>query len=171
MGQEFLQSSSGLTNSPSDNPSFLREPEEVSRLGVLALRSHPSLVIWCSGNELAWEGRIPVDERHLNIKMLKGIVRELDPARPFFPTSPSGPRFNFSLADVGKGVHHDIHRPWSYLGDGAHYEEFNVDDSLFRSETGAPSASRWEAIHRYAGGYAVWPPKRDNPYSLHRGSW
>ncbi len=169
--QEFLQSSSGLTNSPPDNPPFLRKLEEVSRVGVLALRSHPSLVIWCGGNELAWEGHVPVDERHLNIKMLKGVVQELDATRQFFPTSPSGPRFNFSLADVGKGVHHDIHGPWNYLGDGAHYEEFNRDDSQFRSETGAPGASRWEAIQRYAGNCDVWPPKKDNPYWLHRGSW
>ena len=169
--QEFLQSSSGLTNSPPDNPEFLRELEEISRAGVLQLRSHPSLIVWCGGNELAWEGRVPVDERHLNIKMLKGIVQELDPARQFYPTSPSGPRFSLSLPDVGKGVHHDIHGPWIYRGDGAHYEEFNRDDSLFRSETGAPGASRWEAIRRYAGDLAVWPPKKDNPYWLHRGSW
>ncbi len=169
--QEFLQSSSGLTNSPPEDPAFLEQLDAVSRVGVLQLRSHPSLVAWCGGNELAWEGPIPVDERHLNIKRLKGIVQELDPNRQFFPTSPSGPRFSVALQEIGQGVHHDVHGPWQYLGDDAHYALFNRDDALLRSETGAPGASRRETIDRYAGDWSVWPPTNTNPYWLHRGAW
>ena len=118
-----------------------------------------------------WEGRLPVDERHLNIKLLKGIVQELDPGRQFFPASPSGPRFMVSLKEIGQGVHHDVHGPWGYMGEGAHYELFNRDDALLRSETGAAGASRRETIERHAGDFAVWPPTKANPYWVHRGSW
>lgn len=169
--QEFLQSSSGLTNSPPENPKFLDDLEAVSRHGILQLRSHPSLVLWCGGNELAWEGPLPVDERHLNIRRLKRLVQAMDPSRQFWPTSPSGPRSHVSPADIGKGLHHDVHGPWKYLGPIDHYTLFNADDALFRSETGAPGTSRWATIRRYAGSHPVWPPSKDNPYWLHRGSW
>ena len=169
--QEFLQSSSGLTNSPPEDPEFVEQLDAVSRVGILRLRSHPSLVVWCGGNELMWEGRRPVDERHLNIQRLKRLVQELDPGRQFFPTSPSGPRFMVSLDDIGRGVHHDVHGPWGYSGDGAHYTLFNRDDAQLRSETGAAGAARRESIERYAGHFAVWPPTKANPYWLHRGAW
>ena len=169
--QEFLQSSSGLTNSPPDNPEFLEQLEAVSRTGVIQLRSHPSLAVWCGGNELMWEGYRPVDEGHLNIKRLQALVRELDGDRQFFPASPSGPRFNVSMEDIGRGLHHDVHGPWDYSGDGTHYGLFNQDDAQFRSETGTPGAAREQALRGYADGLPVWPPTKANPYWVHRGAW
>ncbi|MCQ6561354.1 glycoside hydrolase family 2 protein [Paenibacillus mendelii] len=169
--QEFLQSSSGLTNLPPVIPELLKDLETVSRIAIKEKRSHPSLAIWCGGNELMWDGFIPVDERHINIGMLQKIVRELDPSRYFLPSSASGPKFLASEEDFGKGLHHDVHGPWLYLGENTHYRFYNNDDSLLRSETGTPGVSRAEILRSFAGQHEVWPPTSDNPLWVHRGSW
>lgn len=169
--QEFPQSSSGINNEPPVDPVFLAELEIVARIAVREKRSHPSLILWCGGNELMREGFTPVDDRQPNIAMLKRIVRELDPKRFFLPASASGPKFCASEEDFGKGLHHDVHGPWIYLGDKKHYSFYNGDDSLLRSETGTASTSRITMLRKYAGKCSIWPPTRDNPYWTHRGSW
>lgn len=169
--QEFLQSSSGLNNCPPDNAAFLAKLGEVSRIAIAEKRSHPSLAIWCGGNELMWEKLRPVDERHGNIAMLHELVAELDTGRLFLPTSASGPRFNASEEEFGKGVHHDVHGPWLYLGEERHYRFFNGNDSLLQSEAGTPGASRVELLRKWAGSLSPWPPTKHNAYWLHRGAW
>ncbi|QGQ98314.1 hypothetical protein EHS13_27235 [Paenibacillus psychroresistens] len=169
--QEFLQSSSGIDNNPPDDPTFLQSLREIATIAILEKRAHPSLTVWCGGNELMWSGFIPVNETHVNIAMLKGLVNELDPSRYFLPASASGPSFCAVEADFGKGLHHDVHGPWVYLGDGQHYGFFNQDDALLRSETGSPGIARLELLEKYKDRYSVWPPNKTNPYWTHRGSW
>lgn len=168
--QELLQSSSGINNTPPDDPKFLNDLEQVAIFAIKEKRSHPSLVIWCGGNELMWEGFKPVDERHANIARLKKVVEEHDPDRGFLPTSASGPSFNANVEHMGNGLHHDVHGPWLYL-EGDHYEFFNNDDSLLLSEMGTPGISRAENIEKYAIGCSAWPPTKENPYWVHRGAW
>ncbi|SFS57809.1 glycoside hydrolase family 2 TIM barrel-domain containing protein [Paenibacillus sp. BC26] len=169
--QEFLQSSSGLNNCPPDNAVFLKELARVSRAAVIEKRSHPSLMAWCGGNELMWENFSPIDERHGNIAMLKKLVEELDPGRAFFPSSASGPRFGATEEEFDKGLHHDVHGPWLYLGEENHYRFFNHNDSLVQTETGTPGTSRVERIRGLADRMSSWPPTRENAYWLHRGAW
>ncbi|GBF73414.1 glycoside hydrolase [Paenibacillus sp. 598K] len=168
--QEFLQSSSGINNTPPDDPRFLDELEQVASHAIKEKRAHPSLVIWCGGNELMWEGFKPVDERHANIARLEKIVAALDPGRIFLPTSASGPRFTADIRQMGKGLHHDVHGPWVYLEE-EHYAFFNQDDSLLLSEMGTPGVARAENIEKYAIDCSAWPPTKDNPYWVHRGAW
>ena len=169
--QEFAQSSSGINNTPSDDVDLLKDLEKVSRVFVQRRRHHASHVVWCGGNELMWEDHRPVDERHVNIKMLKTLVEEMDPGKCFFPTSASGPLFVPAEADFGKGISHDVHGPWTYLGSPEHYRYFNKDDSLLRSETGCPGIARLESLRKYQGSYPLWPPDESNPYWVHRGAW
>ncbi|WP_256760488.1 glycoside hydrolase family 2 TIM barrel-domain containing protein [Cohnella sp. WQ 127256] len=169
--QEFLQSSSGINNCPPDSAVFLKQLEEVSRIAIIEKRAHPSLIIWCGGNELMWDNFRPVNENHSNIALLKRIVDELDPHKYFLPASASGPRFTASEDEFGLGVHHDVHGPWVYSGEESHYRYFNGDDALFRSESGTPGTSRVEMIRKWAGKQSCWPPTKDNPYWNHRGSW
>jgi len=166
----LLQSSSGINNTPPDDPQFLNDLEQVAIHAIKEKRSHPSLVIWCGGNELMWEGFKPVDERHANIARLKKVIEELDPGRRFLPTSASGPSFTANVKHTGKGLHHDVHGPWMYLEED-HYEFFNKDDSLLLSEMGTPGISRADNIEKYAVGCSAWPPSRENPYWVHRGAW
>lgn len=169
--QEFPQSSSGLDNTPPDDPDLLEELKKVSAVFIKRRRHHASHIIWCGGNELMWENFKPVNENHINIKMLKDLVEEMDPGKYFLPSSASGPVFVAKEEDFGKGVHHDVHGPWNYMGEPDHYRFFNGDDSLFRSETGCPGISRLEALEKYRGNFNVWPPDERNHYWVHRGSW
>jgi len=169
--QEFLQSSSGINNCPPEDDPFLERLEPVSRTMVRARRHHPCHIVWCGGNELMWDDYVPVTVRHRNIALLARIVREEDPGKAFLPASASGPVFCDQEADFGKGLHHDVHGPWEYLGDIDHYRFFNNNDALLRTESGTPGMSRHELVVGLADGREVWPPTTDNPYWLHRGSF
>lgn len=169
--QEFPQSSSGLNNTPPDEREFLKTLEEIATVFIKRRRHHASHIIWCGGNELMWEGFRPVDETHANIRMLRELVEKLDGCKHFLPSSSSGPRFCADKKEFGKGVHHDVHGPWTYMGDVEQYTFFNGDDSLFRSETGCPGTSRLETLEKYKGSFSIWPPDKNNPYWAHRGLW
>ncbi|MBM7582950.1 beta-mannosidase [Caldicoprobacter guelmensis] len=169
--QEFPQSSSGLNNTPPDNPEFLEELKKVATVFIKRRRHHASHIIWCGGNELMWENAKPVDFNHINIKMLKELVEQLDPGKYFLPSSASGPKFMADEENFGKGVHHDVHGPWNYLGEPRHYRFFNGDDSLFRSETGCAGISRLDTLDKYRGEYQLWPPDETNLLWMHRGAW
>lgn len=169
--QEFPQSSSGMDNTPPDDTAYLQELEKVGKTFILRRRHHASHIIWCGGNELLTDGFTPVDDTHVNIRILRDLVRSLDPSKLYLPSSPSGPRFSAGDWEFNKNLHHDVHGPWTYLGEPAHYTYFNGDDALFRSETGCPGMSRLETLERYKGSFSVWPPDMTNPYWTHRGSW
>ncbi|MDK2990831.1 MAG: beta-mannosidase [Clostridiales bacterium] len=169
--QEFPQSSSGLNNTPPDDPDFLKKLKEAAATFIRRRRHHASHIIWCGGNELMWENNVPVNDNHLNIKMLKELVNKMDPGKCFLPTSPSGPTFAASEENFGKNMHHDVHGPWEYMGEPAYYRFFNRDDSLFRSETGCPAVSRLDSLEKYKGEYELWPPDETNVLWMHRGAW
>ena len=65
-----------------------------ARAIVPRLRRHPSLALWCGGNELARATKarddVPLDDSHPVLGALHAVVRELDPGRGWLPTSPSG---------------------------------------------------------------------------------
>ena len=83
-------------------------------------RHHPSLVLWCGGNELA-SAEGPLDESAPVLGALRDVVRELDPGRGWLPTSPSGPsslnRLDLIAADP-EGQH-DVHGPGSTAASSA----------------------------------------------------
>lgn len=168
---EFPQSSSGISNFPNSSPEYLAELERVADSYIRTVRNHPSLAVWCGGNELMDDRYRPVDAGHPTIALLSRCVERGSPEVPFLPASPSGPRFVALLDSVGEGVHHDVHGPWKYDSPRGHYELFNADDSLLRTETGAPGHSRQETLERWADGMEIWPPDESNPYWTHRGAW
>ena len=73
--QEFIQSSSGIESVPSDDPEFVATMASDAREIVPRLRRHPSLAVWCGGNELDGDDTTPV------LAALRDVVRELDPER------------------------------------------------------------------------------------------
>lgn len=163
--QEFPQSSSGVDNlPPSDDPEVMNRLKKIAQTYIIKRRHHASHIIWCSGNELMYDGRKPVDFFHRNVRMLDAVVKELDPGKIFLPSSASGPTFKQLEADFGKGIHHDVHGPWDYMGDEEHYRFFNHEDALFRSETGCPACMSMENIEHYSNGMPLWPPTAENRY-------
>ena len=169
--QEFPLSSSGIDNAPPDDTSILKDLETLGTVFVKKIRSHPSLVIWCGGNELMTEGYVPVDEANEAVKLLGGLVKLFSPETPFLPASPSGPVFSAELKNSGKGIHHDVHGPWLFKGTEEHFRYFNEDDAMVRTEVGTPGASRKEILDKFKGEFSLWPPDETNPYWTHRGAW
>lgn len=168
--QEFPQSSSGIDNSPCEDPDFIELLVKVAKVYVTRRRSHTSLVIWCAGNELYDSEYHPKTEASPNIGALKQVVAELDPNRLYLPGSPSGDSAGWSPDKKGTGQCGDTHGPWQYLGPQAHYCQFNEDDSLLHSEIGAPACPRLETLQKYCS-TSLWPPSSSNHFWRTRGSW
>lgn len=168
--QEFPQSSSGIDNTPSNDPNYLKILEQTAVHYITKRRHHISHIIWCGGNELMWENFTPVNENHMNIKLLKELTEEYDNYKKFLPCSASGPNFTADT-NFNEGVHHDVHGPWVFQGPNAHYDYYNMDDSLFRSEAGCAGISRLSTLEKYKDNFKIWPPDKSNPYWVHRGAW
>jgi len=168
--QEFIQSSSGLNNEPSSSPDYLAYCRSQAEAMIPLRRNHPSLVIWCGGNELTDSQATPLGMDHPNISTLAEIVNRLDPDRIFLPTSPSGPFFAANPDLIGKM--HDVHGPWNYQGNPNHYHLFNNIDPLLHSEFGVEGSANLQTIHRTIAKNHQYPPDADNPHwSFHAHWW
>jgi beta-mannosidase len=132
---------------PSDR-AFLANVEAEVRHQVKRLMDHPCIALWCGNNEDlgtlrgALESakdpiRCIVDYDRLNEGTIGRVVRELDPGRPWWPTSPCGGPDDFSdtwHAD-GRG---DMHF-WSVWHEGKSFSEYLRVKPRFCSEFGFQS--------------------------------
>jgi len=135
--QDFMQSSTGLDHIPSKDEGFLAKLAAASAEATKTKRNHVSLVIYTGGNELTDETVHPSAYSDKNIAMLKDIVAENDPARIFYPTTPSGPVYG---TDFSREDNHDVHSPWEYFPVD-HYENYNRLKLLLHSEFGISAMS------------------------------
>lgn len=147
--QEFIQSSSGIDNIPSERPPFLELLAKSARAAVRERRNHPALAVWSGGNELTDAEGVPATYANCNLALLKQIVEQHDPGRMFLPTSASGPREFLSIAPEHRGLNHDVHGPWKYGGPEGHYELYNESDSLLHSEFGADGCASYASLCRF----------------------
>jgi beta-mannosidase len=171
--QEFIQSSSGIENKPSEDPSFIdmmvKEAEQI----IPRKRNHPSLAVWCGGNELQSGGEKPLDDSEPVLGDLADEVRRLDPDRHWLPTSPSGRLFSNSLHNIKTDPFglHDVHGPWEHQGLTAQYTLYNSGTSLLHSEFGVEGLTNAKTLDRTIAKENQWPAGKDNPVYFHRGSW
>ena len=143
--QDLIQSSSGIENTASSDDTFLSLLRETSAAAIVSKRNHPSLAIWCGGNELMKiEKVVPVDETHKNIAMLKELVERLDSDRLFLPSTASGPNCWYD----GSGVknNHDVHGPWKYSGPD--YGYLNSQECLMLGEFGNDGMNNMAALKK-----------------------
>lgn len=70
-----------------DDLDYLKVLDQESRSIIFRLKPHPSVVLWCGGNELfnVWSG---MDDQSLPLRLLNSNCYQLDPERPFIYTSP-----------------------------------------------------------------------------------
>lgn len=70
-----------------DAPGYLAILEQEARSIIRKLKPHPSVVMWCGGNELfnSWSG---MTDQAKPLRLLNKICYEDDPSRPFISTSP-----------------------------------------------------------------------------------
>ena len=167
--QEFIQSSSGIDNIPSEKPAFLSLLKKSSEAAVRQKRNHPSLAVWSGGNELMEADRTPCTEENPNIRMLHEIVRRLDPERVFLPTSASGPSEFISRIP---GHSHDVHGWWQYQGNPGQYQFFGGSDSLFHSEFGCDGMSSVASLKKILPPDELRPvPMREDDVWRFHGDW
>ncbi len=171
--QEFIQSSSGIENAPPTDPQTIELMREEARQIIPRRRNHPSLLLWCGGNELQDEQGRPQDDAHPMLQALKREVEALDPDRHWLPTSPSGPRFGNTLQNIAEAPDelHDVHGPWRYEGLEAHYTLFNSGSSLLNSEFGVEGVTNRRTLNHVVPRTKQRPIRRANPYWQHLGAW
>lgn len=80
---------------PVDDAGFRAEVEAEARQQVSRLAAHPCLAVWCGGSEVAQQAAmrgLPAEAwgGPLFESVLPGIVEELHPGAPYFPSSPWG---------------------------------------------------------------------------------
>jgi hypothetical protein len=150
--QEFSQSSSGMESVPSDDPAFVATLAGDARQVVPRLARHPSLAVWCGGNELDGDDSTPA------LAALRAVVRELDPERTWLPTSPLGEA--------------DVHGPWEHQGLRAHYAHYDEPRACrLHSEFGVEGMTNRAAHEALVAEEHRWPADRSNPVYEHLGAW
>ncbi len=171
--QEFIQSSSGIDNYPSEDPNFIQFLVENARHAIVRRRNHPSLAVWCGGNELHYAQDRLVDESHPALAALRDTVRELDPGRHWVSTSPAGGTFAFGIPENEEDAakKQDVHGPWEYQGLRKHYHLYNNATSLLHSEFGVEGITNMRALNATISKERQWPVSLNNPVWDHLGAW
>ncbi len=138
---------------------FLADVEDEIRHQVKRLMDHPSIVLWCGNNEnigaITWfpesrrdRDRYLVDYDRLNEGTVGRCVREIDPGRTWWPSSPSAGPGDYSDCwhDDGKG---DMHY-WSVWHEGKPFESYLDVVPRFCSEFGFQSFSSPRTVADFA---------------------
>lgn len=171
--QEFSQSSSGMQSAPARDADLVAHAVREAERVVPRLAAHPSLVLWCGGNELQDDDGPLDDDRSPVLAALHDAVRRLDPDRHWLPTTPSGPEFHHRADRIAAAPEdqHDVHGPWEHQGLADHYALANAGTSLAHTEFGIEGMTNRRALDATVPAEAQWPPDRDNPLYRHRGEW
>jgi len=148
---------------------FLQAVADEARKVVRRLRNFPSLALWSGDNEVdwwsaelsahhgaMWRGRAHY-ESPITRKVLKDVCAELDPFRPYIPSSPfcNAPDKNPNAPEEGDT--HNWHHGTSFRDDC-----YLKDTSNFVSEIGHLSAPSVATIEAFIPPEYRWPS--DNPY-------
>ena len=172
--QEFIQSSSGIDNQPSSAPEVIEMLVHEAEQIIPLKRNHPSLALWCGGNELQSGDEQPLDDSHPTLAALKATVERLDPDRLWLATSPTGRVFGNSLENIARdpSALHDVHGPWEYQGAAKQYHLYNQGSSLLHSEFGVEGITNLKTLNAVIDPQHQWPISLDsNPYWWHLGAW
>ncbi len=169
--QELPLSSSGIENYPPDDEQMVGQYMEIVHSYVSRLHHHACLLLWSGGNELTNVDVTPLGLEHPMFRNAFNLIKQKDAQHRFIPTSPSGPSFLGAQENYGRGLHWDVHGPWKVDGelDERWLSYWQQDDSLFRSELGAPGPSSAALIRKYAGNLDLLPELK-NPL-WRRTSW
>jgi len=135
-----------------DDPEALKAARREARENVRRLRSHPSLALFCGNNEnrtmfeSGWDDPKRHPPRYYGDKIYDGVLpqvlAELDPSRPYLPSSPWGG----TVANGGGSGDQHYWDVWHGRGDWKFYED---STGRFVSEFGfaaAPGAAAWKRI-------------------------
>ncbi|MCC6321563.1 MAG: glycoside hydrolase family 2 protein [Phycisphaerales bacterium] len=135
-----------------EEPPFPALVEAEARHQITRLSPHPSIVLWCGGNECTWGYESWGWERRLKpgqtwgagywFDLLPRLVRELDPTRPYWPASPGSGMTALRAVTPNDPDHGDRHT-WD-----ATLEGYRTLIPRFISEVGHQSPSNIETLRR-----------------------
>lgn len=171
--QEFPLSSSGIASTPSRDPEYLDRIAAVAESAIPRRSHHPSLGLWCGGNELAAADGRPLDDAEPVLAVLHEAVTRLDPGRGWLPTSPSGPHATCTLDNIARDPdgQHDVHGPWEHQGIEGQRTLYDRSTSLLHSEFGVEGMTNPSTLEVYLSPQHRLPADRTNPHWVHRGDW
>jgi beta-mannosidase len=130
-----------------DSEDYLALVDQEVQAIVQTLRHHPSVVLWCGGNEFDPARNEPL------VKTMAAAVAAQDTTRPFVPSSPSG------------GDYHNWH-VWHGMAPASAYCE---EDSLFASEFGLQAPPVTESLRQFIPEDELWPPGPS--WTHHNADW
>jgi beta-mannosidase len=145
---------------PAD-PSFLQNIQEEVRYQVRRLRHHPSIVLWCGNNEIeeAWFNwgwqkqhnysaqdsiKLWIDYKKIFHELIPRILKEEDPDRPYWPSSPSLGWGRDSAYKKG-----DVHY-WGVWWGKEPVEKYNEKVGRFISEYGMQGIPDMKTIKQFS---------------------
>ncbi len=133
--QEFPFAGAILDRFPTDRAFLDLARAEASAI-VRELRNHPSLMVWCGGNEFNTRGNRAV------VQELEAAVEGEDGTRPFRPASPS----------------HDESHYWRVWHRMANLVDYRKDQTPFLSEFGLQAVPDLKSLRRFLPENDLFPP-------------
>ena len=134
-------------------------------------RSHPSLVLWAVACE--------VTVREELYTPLRNYVKEMDPTRPFLPTSSYGWDVDeltpYMKEDLPLGMTDEGAPDYTWYPHPYYYEKvLEVKQQMFRNEMGVPSVPTLSSMKKFI--FDLGKGKKDDIYPLdknwaHHGAW
>jgi len=135
---------------------YLKILEQESASIIHRIKGHPSLAIWCGGNELFNNWSKMTDQSHA-IRLLNSQCFRIDPTTPFLATSPV----------MGMGHGHYVFRDPDTKKEV--YEWMNQAHNTAYTEFGVPSPSSVEVLKTIMPENELWPPKPGTSWQSHHG--
>ncbi len=135
--QEFPFAGAILDRFPQDSQFQSLVDAECAAI-VRALRNHPSVAVWCGGNEFNTRGNSPI------VNTLRQVTRREDGTRPFKPASP----------------YRDESHNWRVWHRGANLRDYRKDRTPFLSEFGLQSPPHTDSLKRFMAEHDVYPAGR-----------
>jgi len=142
-------------NQYADTPAYLDILDQESRAIITRLRPHPSLVLWCGGNELfnAWSRNT---EQDLHMRLVARNCFDLDPSRPYIHTSP--------IMGIGHGGYWFEQSAWS---DSNVFRLYPQASRSAYCEFGVPATPSAAALHQFLPPAELFPPRRGTSWQTH----
>lgn len=141
-------------NNYPDDTHYLKILKQESASIINRVKKHPSLALWCGGNELFnnWSG---MTDQSLALRLLNSQCLDLDPSTPFIPTSPL----------MGMGHGHYVFRDWSTKEEV--FQEMARSKFTAYTEFGMPSPASVEILKTIIPTGELWPPKPGTSWESH----
>ena len=137
---------------------FLESVEKEARYQVNRLKGHPSIILWCGNNEIAWawhnwgwREKYPKevyteDYNNLFHQLLPRVCNELDPSRFYWPSSPGD---SDALPETGQKYGSGDNHFWEVWHGGKEFSDFDENIGRFMSEYGMQSFPDLKTINMF----------------------